>query len=58
MPQSMAQKVLAFDVVENEKVKALGVEYVPLDELLSRSDVISLHCPLNKATHHLIGEAS
>lgn len=28
-----------------------------LDELLERSDVVSLHCPLVKTTHHLIGAA-
>ena len=32
-----------------------GIDYVTLDELLSRSDVISLHCPLTKDTHHIIG---
>jgi len=29
---------------------------VSLDELLQRSDVVSLHCPLNDHTHHLIGK--
>ncbi len=29
-------------------------EWVELDDLLKRSDVISLHCPLTDATHHLI----
>jgi glyoxylate reductase len=29
---------------------------VSLDELLARSDFVSLHCPLTKETHHLIGE--
>ena len=32
-----------------------GDELVPLDELLTRSDVISLHCPLTEATRKLIG---
>ncbi|MGZ6126008.1 MAG: 2-hydroxyacid dehydrogenase, partial [Myxococcales bacterium] len=30
---------------------------VPLDELLERSDVLSIHCPLNAKTRHLIGAA-
>ncbi|MCH3917434.1 MAG: 2-hydroxyacid dehydrogenase [Spirochaetia bacterium] len=30
------------------------ITYVGLDELLSKSDVISLHCPLTSETHHLI----
>ncbi len=33
---------------------ALGVKYVPLDELLRHSDIISLHCPLLPATQHII----
>ena len=31
-----------------------GTEYVSLDELFARSDVISLHCPLTEETRHLI----
>ena len=31
---------------------------MPLDELLATSDVVSLHCPLNEATHHLIDGAA
>ena len=33
-----------------------GIEYVELDELFTRSDIISLHCPLTKDTHHIIDE--
>ncbi|MCZ4099367.1 lactate dehydrogenase [Streptomyces sp. So13.3] len=29
-------------------------DYVPLDELLRRSDVVTLHAPLNADTHHLL----
>ena len=31
-----------------------NITYVSLEELFRRSDVISLHCPLNKDTHHII----
>lgn len=34
--------------------KLLCARYVPLDHLLKQSDVLSLHCNLNAATHHLI----
>lgn len=46
-------KVIAYDVYENPALKEF-VEYVPLEKLLSDSDVISLHCPLMDSTYHLI----
>ncbi len=33
---------------------ALGVELLPLDELVARSHVLTLHCPLNQETRHLM----
>jgi len=49
--------VLYHDVVRNEeKEKQLGMKYVSeLNELLSKSDFISIHVPLLPETHHLIG---
>lgn len=47
-------KLLAHDAYVNPDCTAIGVEYVGLDELLSRSDVVSLHCPLTPETRHLI----
>jgi glyoxylate reductase len=41
---------------ENE-VKS-GVQYVPFDELLSTSDFVTLHCPLNDSTRGLINESA
>lgn len=38
-----------------EAAAALGVELVPLDELLARADFVSLNCPLTPQTRHLIG---
>ena len=39
-----------------EILKELEAEFVPLDELLRRSDIVSLHVPLTPQTHHMIGE--
>ena len=49
-------KVIAWSRTERTEVKALGVEYMPLDELLKKSDIVSLHVPLCDATRGLIGE--
>lgn len=46
-------KVLASDPVKRPDCECL-VEYVPLAELLERSDIVTLHCPLNEGTRHLI----
>lgn len=43
--------VIAYDPFP---AKDLDIEYVSLDELFSRSDIISLHCPLTKETHRII----
>ena len=47
--------VIAYDLFP---AKDSGIDYVPLDELFERSDIISLNCPLTEETRHMIGEAS
>jgi D-lactate dehydrogenase len=49
-------KLLAYDVQPQPEALALGVEYLALNELLGRSQVVSLHCPLLPGTHHLINQ--
>ncbi|HSU77571.1 MAG TPA: hydroxyacid dehydrogenase [Burkholderiales bacterium] len=38
------------------RVTALGGRWVGMDELFRESDYVTLHCPLNAETHHLVGE--
>lgn len=47
-------RVLAHDPRPDPAFEARGVAYVPLADLLRDSDIVSLHCPLAPATHHLI----
>ncbi|MBQ4258661.1 MAG: 2-hydroxyacid dehydrogenase [Lachnospiraceae bacterium] len=48
-------RVIAYDIYENPDLKSF-VEYVSLEQLLSDSDVISLHCPLMDSTRHMINK--
>ncbi|MCB0403309.1 MAG: D-glycerate dehydrogenase [Bdellovibrionales bacterium] len=41
----------------SEVESELGAEWVEWGELLERSDILTLHCPLTEASRHLIGEA-
>jgi len=47
-------RVLAFDPHPDEECRRFGTEYVALNEIFRRSDILSLHCPLTPETHHLI----
>ncbi|MDP3489730.1 MAG: 2-hydroxyacid dehydrogenase [Phenylobacterium sp.] len=47
-------EVVAHDPSPNRQLLEQGVTYLPVEELLSRCDIVSLHCPLTEATRHLI----
>ena len=49
-------KILASDPYPSDKATALGAEYVSLETLFERSDVISLHCPLTSDNKHLLNK--
>lgn len=49
-------KLLCHDIAENPEALALGAEYVTKEELMARSDVISLHAPLLPSTFHMINK--
>lgn len=51
-------KIIAFDKYESEELMNLGVAYKSLDEVFKHADIISLHCPLNPETKHIINEES
>lgn len=53
--RGFGMKVIAYDKYPAEGTE---IDYVSLDELFERSDIISLHCPLTKETHHIIDEKS
>lgn len=53
--ESFGMKVIAFDKFPNESLaKECGFTYKPFDKVLSDSDVVSVHLPETKETHHII----
>jgi D-lactate dehydrogenase len=56
--QPLAGKIIAYDIVENDDVRKMGVEYHTMGYVLKNSDVLSLHCPLTEENHHLIDRFS
>ncbi len=47
-------RTIASDPYPDERCLELGVEYLPVDELLAASHIVTLHCPLTPDTYHLI----
>jgi len=44
--RALGMHVITYDIRERDEAKALGVEYVTLDELFARADVLGLQMPL------------
>lgn len=53
--KGFGMKVIAYDKFPNE---GSGLEYVPLDEIWEKADIISFHCPLTDETRHMVDAAS
>jgi len=54
--RAMGMNVLAYDLLlSEERAKELGVEVTSLQGVLKNSDYITVHTPLTKDTHHMIG---
>jgi len=57
--RGFGMKILAYDLYPNKDfAQKFGVEYVSADELFSRSDIISLHCPLTPQNVYMIDSSS
>ncbi len=55
MAKGFGMTVVVFDVRKDMKLaRKLGFRYTTLDHLLRMSDIITLHVPYNKYTHHLL----
>lgn len=51
--RGFGSKIIAFDLYKNPDLEDF-VEYVSLEELFARADIITLHCTLNEHTYHLL----
>jgi glycerate dehydrogenase len=56
--QALGMTVLAYDSFKNQSLVSSTCRYVELDELLEKSDVVSLHCPLFPETEGIINKSS
>jgi D-3-phosphoglycerate dehydrogenase len=54
--RAFGMQVLGNDIIEIDPafVAATGIQMTNLEDLLSKSDFVSVHCDLNPGTHHLI----
>ncbi|MHC6178812.1 D-2-hydroxyacid dehydrogenase [Clostridium sp. JNZ X4-2] len=56
--QALGMKVLAYDKYKNQLLESETMKYVEFDELIAKSDVIALHCPLFDSTRGIINKNS
>jgi len=53
--QAFGARVIAYSRTEKPAIAALGVSYLPLDQVMEQSDIITLHVPATAETRGLIG---
>lgn len=56
--KGFGMNILAYDPYPTDLVVELGANYVVLDELYAKSDVITLHCPMTPENYHLLNADS
>ena len=56
--QALGMKVLAYDAYRNPALESETCQYADLDDVLAKSDVIALHCPLFSETEGMINRES
>ncbi len=57
MAQGFEMNLLVYDAFPNpQTAKEMGFSYVSMEELLKKSDIITIHVPYNDKTHHLINK--
>lgn len=57
--QGLEMKVIAHDpYITREKAEIMGIELLPLEDVLRRADFITVHLPLNKESRHILGKGA
>jgi len=56
--QGFGCKIIAYDIVKSKELETLGIDFQPLEKVFQQADIISLHCPLNPHTKHIINKKS
>ena len=56
--KGFGMSILTYDPFPNATAKELGAQYVSLDELYQKSDIITLHCPATPENYHLLNKAA
>jgi len=57
MAQGFGMEVLMYDMYPAKDLEGPNAKYVSFEELLARSDIVSVHVPYMKETHHILDAA-
>ncbi|EXJ23049.1 D-3-phosphoglycerate dehydrogenase [Alkalibacterium sp. AK22] len=54
--KAFGAELIGFSRSQKEEAKQMGLEYTSLDDVLSRSDIVSVHLPMNEQTKGFVSE--